>query len=81
MGAVVLGWNKDWSKSYHTITKKDGTFELLGDVHFCHWKISATEYSMVYGELEKETPQKTKRDNIPTFNIGIIEINKLTFID
>ncbi|MCB0780961.1 MAG: carboxypeptidase regulatory-like domain-containing protein, partial [Flavobacteriales bacterium] len=40
-GGVVLAWNRFYSHSYHTTSRADGTFELLGDMDFHHWIASA----------------------------------------
>jgi len=74
-GGVILGWNEHWTKSYHTISKKDGTFELLGDFEFYHWMASATEHSMVRGDFNpKEAP---KEKDILTIDIGTLKLYKL----
>jgi protocatechuate 3,4-dioxygenase beta subunit len=46
-GAVILAWNENWSHSYHTITKADGSFELLGTYPFYHWMASATKHNTI----------------------------------
>lgn len=51
-GAVVLGWNEHWTRSYYTISKADGSFELYGDFRFHHWMISATRRAMVRGDVQ-----------------------------
>lgn len=79
-GGVILGWNQYWSHSYHTVTKPDGTFELLGDFPFYHWMASATRYSMVRGDVLPDTAIKAA-DGIPTVNIGNIQVERLSFID
>jgi hypothetical protein len=78
-GGVILAWNQYWSHSYHTITKGDGSFELLGNFPFYHWMASASEYSMVRGDVEPDTAKKYN-DNIPTMNIGKLKISKLQFV-
>jgi hypothetical protein len=75
-GGLVLAWNEWWSSSYHTVSKKDGTFELLGTFPFYHWMASATEYSRIRGELKPDTAKITF-DTIPTMNIGNVGLNKL----
>jgi hypothetical protein len=76
-GGVILAWNQWWSHSYHTITKVDGSFELLGTFAFYHWMASATRYSMTRGDVLPDTA-KTMKDNIPTMNIGNIKVKKLS---
>lgn len=77
-GGVVLGWNEWWSHSYHTISKADGSFELLADFPFYHWMASATEYSMVRGDVKPDTAQ-TKGQPMPTLNIGNLSLERLSF--
>lgn len=79
-GGVVLAWNQYWSHSYHTVTKQDGSFELLGDFPFYHWMASATVYSMIRGDLLPDTA-KSDIDTIPTMNLGNVKIEKLSFLD
>lgn len=78
-GGVILAWNQWWDHSYHTITKEDGTFEVLGNFKFYHWMVSATKYSMVRGDILPDTAKK--EGSIPTLNLGEIKLQKLSFID
>lgn len=75
-GSVVLAWNQNWSHSYHTITKADGSFELYGDFPFYHWIASASRYTMVRAEISPDSA-KTSKDNIPSINIGKLKLSKL----
>jgi hypothetical protein len=74
-GGIILGWNENWSHSYHTITKKDGSFELLGTFPFYHWMASATLYSMIRDDITLDAAQKIH--GIPTINIGSLKLKKL----
>jgi hypothetical protein len=76
-GGVVLAWNQYWSHSYHTITKADGSFELMSDFPFYHWIASATMYTMTRAEISPDTARIYK-DNIPTINIGNLKLSKLS---
>ncbi|MBI5218441.1 MAG: cellulase family glycosylhydrolase [Bacteroidia bacterium] len=78
-GGVIIAWNQWWSGSYHTVSKPDGSFELLGDFQFYHWMASASLYTMVRDDI---TPDKMKKSNgnIPTVNIGKLKLKRLTFI-
>ncbi|MFT3884506.1 MAG: cellulase family glycosylhydrolase [Flavobacteriales bacterium] len=51
-GAVILGWNEHWTRSYYTISKADGSFELYGDLRFHHWMASATRRAMTRGDIQ-----------------------------
>jgi hypothetical protein len=75
-GAVILGWNEGWSHSYHTITKPDGSFELLSDYPYYHWMASATRYSMIRGEVGPDTAKVA--DGIKTINFGVMKVSKLS---
>jgi hypothetical protein len=75
-GGVALGWDENWVHSYHTITKEDGSFELLGVHSFYHWIVTATQYSVVRDDISPTTA-KAGKDNIPTLNIGTLKIKKL----
>ncbi len=76
-GGVVLAWNQWWSHSYHTITKKDGSFELYSSYPFYHWMASSTMHSVVRGEIKPETANIIGQ--IPTVNIGKLKIKALSF--
>ena len=76
-GAVVLAWNQYWSHSYHTISKADGSFELMSDFPFYHWIASTSLYSMVRADISPDTA-KTYKDNIPTINVGDIKLHQLS---
>jgi hypothetical protein len=78
-GGIILAWNQWWSSSYHTITKPDGSFELLGDFPFYHWIASANAYSIVRGDVLPDTARKYP-DGIPTMDIGTLKIEKLSFV-
>jgi hypothetical protein len=79
-GGVILAWNKDWSSSYNTSTKADGTFELLGNFEFHHWIASATRYSVIRGDIDPSGSQ-TGKGGVPTMNMGELKIEKLDFGD
>lgn len=74
-GGVVLGWNNDWTRSYVTVSKPDGSFDLRGDFHFHHWMASAPEWSMVRGDLFP-TEYRTDRSGIPTFFLGELMLER-----
>ena len=78
-GAVILAWNQDWTHSYHTITKEDGSFELLGTYPFHHWIVSATEHNTIDGHFNPETAA-VGEDNIPTIDLDTITIHKLDWL-
>jgi hypothetical protein len=76
LGGVVLAWNQWWTKSYHTVSKEDGSFELYGDFPFYHWMASASMYSMVRGDVLPDSA-KEGSDKIPTINLGNLKIEAI----
>lgn len=76
-GGVVLAWNEDWTHSYHTITKKDGSFELLGSYPFYHWMASATKHTTIRDDLNPNTA--TIQNKMPTIDLGKLKIKKLWY--
>jgi hypothetical protein len=75
-GGVALAWDKDWVHSYHTITKEDGSFEILGVHTLYHWIATATLYSVVRNDFSPDSA-KAGKDNIPTMDIGTLKIKKV----
>ncbi len=78
-GAVILGWNKWWTHSYHTVTKKDGSFKLLGDYDFYHWMSSATEHTMTRGEVPLHLKVDSIENSIPYVDLGVVKVEKIEF--
>lgn len=70
---VIIGWDEHWSSSYHTVTREDGTFELLGDFRFHHWMATGLRLSVKRGD-PGEHRFKPAADSIPTFNLGEVEL-------
>jgi hypothetical protein len=79
-GGVVLGWSKDWNSSYHTISKSDGSFELLSSFPIYHWMASASTYEMIRGDSDPSS-SKLNMLGIPTINLGFLIIEPLSFIN
>lgn len=79
-GAVVLGWNQYWTNSYHTITKADGSFELLGDIKFYHWIASAVGETMIRSDINPDTAKINPVNKIPTINLGTLKLKHLDFL-
>ena len=78
-GGVVLGWNEDFSHSYHTISKNDGTFVLYGDLYFHHWIASANGYDMVRGDCDP-TGFRRAADGVPDFDLGRLDLGVPRFV-
>lgn len=77
-GAVILAWNENWTHSYHTITKADGSFELLGTYPFYHWMASATKYTAIRGDINPDALKLI--NNIPTIELGNLKVEYLSFL-
>lgn len=73
---MVIGWNEEWSHSYHTVTKDDGSFELDGCFYFHHWMASATGWSMVRGDCAPNGFIKD-RQGLPTYYLGELTLDEL----
>lgn len=67
--ALALAWNEDWTASYYTKTKADGTFELYGDFRFHHWMVSASGYTMERDDCNEEQ-FIVGADGVPTIDLG-----------
>lgn len=75
-GAVILAWNEHWTRSYYTISKADGSFELFGDFRFHHWMVSATRYSMVRGDCQPGA-FLTGADGTARYFLGEVALERL----
>lgn len=75
-GGVVLGWDEHWVHSYHTVTKEDGSFEVMGVHPFYHWIATATMYEAIRDDFPSNS-SKPGKDNIPTFDLGTLKIKKV----
>lgn len=70
---VVIGWNEQWNASYHTVTRADGSFELLGDFRFHHWMATGLRFTVKRGD-PGEASFKPAADSIPTYDLGEITL-------
>ncbi len=77
-GGVVIGWNEHWSRSYHTVTAADGTFQLRGDLYFHHWMASATRHSWVRGDVQPSS-YLTLGQGMPEMYLGNLYVERLSF--
>lgn len=73
---VIIGWNEEWSHSYHTVTRDDGRFELDGCFYFHHWMASATDHSMVRGDCEPNA-YIADRTGPPSYYLGELTVERL----
>jgi hypothetical protein len=73
---VIIGWNKEWTVSYHTVTREDGTFELTGDFRFPHWMATGLRYSVKRGDPGAAlfTPAA---DSVPTYDLGKVTLYRI----
>ena len=75
-GGVVLAWNRFYSHSYHTTSRADGSFELLGDMDFHHWIASAVGHAMVRGECPASGFRRDTAGTA-TFHLGELRLEHL----
>ncbi len=78
-GGAIVAWNKSWSHSFHALSKADGSFELTSKFPFYHWMISATEMTMVRGNINPAYSY-VGDDKTPFINLGKIKLDSLSFI-
>ena len=76
-GAVVMAWSSDWLKLNHTVTKKDGSFELKADFQFHHWMASATYYDMAKAYVHPE--KAVIQNGVSKIYIGKVTLKKVIF--
>jgi len=76
-GAVVMAWSEDWLKLNHTITKKDGSFELKADFQLNHWIASAIYYDMSKAYVQKEGA--VTENGVSRISIGEVRLHKVDF--
>ena len=75
-GGIILGWSEDWRFSYHTVSKSDGSFELFSNFPLFHWRLSATMYDRLSGDIVPDLNQKDKQGTINT-SIGVLTLKKI----
>jgi hypothetical protein len=69
-GAVIRGWNEDWSVGANTFSDEEGNFTLYSNTEFVHFEISAPGLNKVrldlktpYASVEKVATPKSKLAN------------------
>jgi hypothetical protein len=75
-GGVVIAWDEYFSRSFHTITREDGTFELRGNFHFHHWMATATLHNWVRDDC-RPSAYLTNGRGIPELHLGNLRLKKL----
>jgi hypothetical protein len=76
---IVLAWNESFSNSTHTFTREDGTFELYSNFKMYHWIASASRMSVTRNDFDWDKSIRVL-NNIPTFDLGVIELDDLSFL-
>lgn len=79
-GGVIIGWNEQWTRSYYTKSKVDGSFALYGDFRFHHWMVSATRYAMERGDCAPNA-FLTGKDSVPSYYLGEIVLQHVDYAD
>jgi len=75
-GGVVIAWNREYTHSYHTTSRSDGTFELKGDMHFHHWMASALDHTMVRESLAPSGFRKDAK-GVFSFHLGDLRLRHM----
>ncbi|MBX2972527.1 MAG: cellulase family glycosylhydrolase, partial [Flavobacteriales bacterium] len=75
-GGVVLAWDQWFSHSYHTTSRADGTFDLLGDMYFHHWIASAVDHAMVRDDCEPAA-FRAGADGVPAWSLGDVVLRRM----
>ncbi len=52
-GAVIRGWNKDWSIGANTFADEEGNFKLYSNTEFVHFEVSAPGLNTISFDFEK----------------------------
>ncbi len=78
-GGIILAWSEDWSQSYHSVSKSDGSFELYSQYPFYHWMASATNYSMVRGDVNQNNVVIDNNGKSKKVNMGNLTLTPLNF--
>jgi hypothetical protein len=68
---VIIAWNQDWTKSYHTVTKSDGSFVLGSDFKLYHYRVTGLgrESTPIYGCYNRFKPLP---DGSQIVNVGSV---------
>jgi len=70
---VIMGWNSDWTKSYHTVTDETGSFELGSDFPIFHCKVTALGWGHWLADLN-QSDFKTMPDGSKMLKLGDIVV-------
>ena len=76
-GAVVRGWNEDWSVGMNTFTDEKGRFALISNDVCTHFEISATTYSKE--KFDKSVTYENV-SNLPDKNLEYQQISYVPFL-
>jgi len=74
--AVILAWDEYWINSFHSVSKKDGSFELKSSFPLYHLKATATLYSVYEEHLDPKTATINEK-NIPFIEVKPIALEKI----
>jgi len=72
-GGVVMAWNHEHTRMFHTITRKDGSFELVAPFIFVHWIASVTGYTTQEGWIALDKKNKTLTKTLPLLRLSLVE--------
>ncbi|MBK8845992.1 MAG: hypothetical protein IPO27_05210 [Bacteroidetes bacterium] len=74
-GAIIIGWNHDWSKLLHTYSKADGSFELKTNFEVKTAGISATKFMTI---IRYEVSSSFAFINNRHLDAGVIRLEPLS---
>jgi hypothetical protein len=57
---VIMAWSQWWDKLANTVTRPDGTFELVTDIPLAHWTMSAPGRIRIHGEVDHLAPDPVR---------------------
>ena len=57
---VIMAWSQWWDKLANTVTRSDGTFELVTDIPLAHWTMSAPGRIRIHGEVDRLVPDAVR---------------------
>ncbi len=80
-GAVIRGWNEDWSVGLNTFTLADGSFQMFSNDICFHFEISAPGYSTYRFDKKIDFKRLSSNEELADIDLEYQSISYLPFID
>ena len=80
-GAVIRGWNQDWSVGLNTFTLEDGTFKMFSNDKCFHYELSAPGYVTFRFDKHINFIPITENSQLADVKLEYQKISYLPFID